>query len=132
MPSGQGNAYIFIMYDYDSNAILAHPIQNLSKEMLTGGYRECLKTLTKTGVKPILHHLDNEISYDMIREIESRGMDYQIASPGDHRLNYAECETQTHMNHFIDILHGCVPTFPANQWGRLIPQSVMTLNMLHP
>ena len=36
--SGQGNAYIFIMHDYDSNAILAHPIQNRSKEMLIVGY----------------------------------------------------------------------------------------------
>jgi hypothetical protein len=130
--SAQGNAYIFVLYDFDSNSILATPIKNRTKKSLIAGYKECLRQLTKAGIKPILHRLDNEISKDMIAEIELRQMDYQIASPGDHRLNFAERAIQTFKNHFIAVLHGCDPQFPANQWDRLIPQAVMTLNMVRP
>ncbi len=130
--SAQGNAYVFVMYDYDSNSILAVPIKNRRKQSLIQGYKDCLVDLTRAGIKPILHRLDNEISNDMIAEIEERAMDYQIAAPGDHRLNFAERAIQTFKNHFVSVLHGCDPAFPANQWDRLIKQTVMTLNMVRP
>jgi hypothetical protein len=59
-------------------------------------------------------------------------LDYQIASPGDHRLNHAERAIQTFKNHFIAVLYGCDSTFPAKQWDRIIKQAVMTLNMCRP
>jgi hypothetical protein len=59
-------------------------------------------------------------------------MDYQIASPGDHRLNHAERAIQTFKNHFIAVLYGADSGFPAKQWDRLIKQAVMTLNMCRP
>jgi hypothetical protein len=130
--SARGHAYIFVMYDFDSNSILAVPIKNRRKQSLIQGYKDCLIDLTRAGIKPILHRLDNEISKDMIAEIEERAMDYQIAAPGDHRLNFAERAIQTFKNHFVSILHGCDPEFPANQWDRLIKQTVMTLNMVRP
>ena len=46
--------------------------------------------IKKAGINPVLHRLGNETSTDLIKEIEIKGMDYQIASPGDHRLNHAE------------------------------------------
>ena len=36
--SSRGNCYIFVLYDYDSNAILAHPIKSRAKENLIIGY----------------------------------------------------------------------------------------------
>jgi hypothetical protein len=54
---------------------------------------------------------------DLIWEIKAKGMDYQIASPGDH---------------FIAVLYGADSGFPAKQWDRLIKQAVMTLNMCRP
>ena len=57
-------------------------------------------------------------------------MSYQLASPGDHRLLPAERAIQTFKNHLVAILHGANPNFPANQWGRLLPHAVATLNML--
>jgi hypothetical protein len=85
--------------------------------------------LRKAGIVPVLHRLDNETSTDLIKEIEERNINYQIASPGDHRLNQAERAIQTSKNHFILILYGTDSSFPANQWCRLIKQAVMTLNM---
>jgi hypothetical protein len=132
LTSARGNAYVFVLYDFDSNSILAVPIKNRTKHSLIQGYNTCLTELTRAGVKPIIHRLDNEISKDMITEIERRSMDYQIAAPGDHRLNFAERAIQTFKNHFVSVLHGCDPQFPANQWDRLLPQTVMTLNMVRP
>ena len=37
---------------------------------------------------------------------------------------------QTFKNHFISILYGADRSFPVNQCDRLLPQTVMTLNMV--
>jgi hypothetical protein len=85
--------------------------------------------LQKAGINPVLHQLDNETSEELIKEIENKGLKYQIASPGDHQLNHVERAIQTFKNHFIAILYGTDSGFPAKQWDRLIKQAVMTLNM---
>ena len=59
-------------------------------------------------------------------------MDYQIAALGNHRLNYANSAIQTFKNNFVLVLHGCDPTYPGNQWDLLIPQAVITLNLVRP
>jgi hypothetical protein len=127
--SAQGNAYVMVLYDTNSNAIQAVPIQNRKTEELVQGYNEMTEELQKAGIQPIVHRLDNETSTELIKAIEDRGIDYQIASPGDHRLNHAERAIQTFKNHFISILYGTDSSFPANQWCRLIRQAVMTLDM---
>jgi hypothetical protein len=130
--SAQGNAYVLVMYDYDSNTINAVAIKNRKTASLVQGYNELFEDLKKAGINPVLHRLDNETSKELILEIEKKGLDYQIASPGDHRLNHAERAIQTFKNHFIAVLYGCDSTFPAKQWDRIIKQAVMTLNMCRP
>jgi hypothetical protein len=130
--SAQGNAYVLVMYDYDSNTINAVAIKNRKTASLVKGYNELFEDLKKAGINPVLHRLDNETSKELILEIEKKGLDYQIASPGDHRLNHAERAIQTFKNHFIAVLYGCDSTFPAKQWDRIIKQAVMTLNMCRP
>jgi hypothetical protein len=44
--------------------------------------------LQKAGKQLILHQLDNETSRELIQAIEDGTIDYQIAFPGDHRLNH--------------------------------------------
>jgi hypothetical protein len=78
------------------------------------------ENLQKAGINPVLHRLDNETSKELIKEIENKGLKYQIASPGDHRLNHAERAIQTFKNHFIAILYGTDSGFPAKQWDQLI------------
>jgi hypothetical protein len=130
--SGQGNAYVLVMYDFDSNSINAVGIKNRKIASLVKGYNELYEDLRKAGINPVLHRLDNETSTELILEIEKKGLDYQIASPGDHRLNHAERAIQTFKNHFIAILYGTDSSFPAKQLDRLIKQAVMTLNMCRP
>jgi hypothetical protein len=51
--------------------------------------------LQKAGINMVLHRLDNETSKELIKEIENKGLKYQIASPGYHCLNHAERAIQT-------------------------------------
>ena len=93
------------MYNFDSNSILAAPIKNITKQSVIQGYKYCLIGLTISGIKLILHRLYNEVSEDIIEEITSNNMDYQIAAPEDHRLKFEERSIQMFKNHFVSILH---------------------------
>jgi hypothetical protein len=93
-------------------------------------YNELHQQLLYGGVKPVLQRLDNEISKVLIKAITDKGIDYQLASPNDHRLNPAKRTVQTFNNHLIFILHGTDKEFPAWLWYQIIPQVVITVNML--
>jgi hypothetical protein len=130
--SSRGHNYIFILYDYDSNAILAEPIKSRQTEHLIQGYEACYKRLKRAGITPILQRLDNEISKELIHCIERKQLKYQLAHAYDHRNNLAERAIQTFKAHFISVLNGTDERFPPHLWCRLIPQTVLTLNMLQP
>ena len=86
--------------------------------------------LKKAGINPIIHQIDNEYSKDLIEEIESKKLKYQIAPPGNHRTLPAKRSIQTFKNHFESILYGCDPGYPKNQWDRLIDVAILTLNIM--
>ncbi|OEU11422.1 hypothetical protein FRACYDRAFT_245985 [Fragilariopsis cylindrus CCMP1102] len=130
--SSRGNRYIMVMEDSDLGAILAVAIKSRKKEQLLAGFIEMHDTLKKAGINPVLHRIDNEFSTELIDEIESRGLKYQIAPRGNHRTIPAERAIQTVKNHSVSTLYGCDPTFPKSQWDRILPVSVLTLNMLRP
>ena len=130
--SSRGNRYIMVMEDSDAGPILAVAIRSRKKEHLLGGFIEMYDTLKKVGINPVLHQIDNEFLKELIEEIEARGLKYQIAPRGNHRTIAAERAIQTVNNHYILVLYGCDPTFPKNQWDRVLPVAVLTLNMLRP
>jgi deoxyribodipyrimidine photolyase len=70
--SGQGNAYVMVMYDFDSNTINTVGIKSRKKESLTKGYNEMYKDLRKAGINPVLHRLDNEKSNDLIKKMRKK------------------------------------------------------------
>ncbi len=52
-------------------------------------------------------------------------------TPADmHRQNIAEPAIQTYKSHFISTLAGISDNFPIHQWHELVPQIVLTLNLL--
>lgn len=57
-------------------------------------------------------------------------LQYQLVSPHQHRRNTAEHAIQTFKNHFLAVLSSTNPNFPINQWDGLLPQAVITLNLL--
>ena len=68
----------------------------------------------------------------MIQLFDDLNLDYQLVSPGDHRLLSAEGVIQTFKNHFIAVRSCMDPQFPQRAWHHSLYQIVMTLNMLRP
>ena len=57
-------------------------------------------------------------------------LQYQLVPSHQHRRNAAERAIQMFKNHFLAGLYSTNPNFPINQWDRLLPQAVITLNLL--
>jgi len=128
--SKKGNQYIVVLYNYDSNTIIATGCKSRTGSDLIDAYDELYNQLIKAGIVPVIQQLDIEVSQSLIDAIENKGLDYQLASPYDHQLNPAERQVQTFNNHLISNLHGCDTSFPAYEWCSIIRQCEMTLNML--
>ena len=57
-------------------------------------------------------------------------IDFQLVPPGIHRRNAAERAIRTFKNHFIAGLCSVDKHSPLHLWDRLLPQAVLTLNLL--
>ena len=75
--SDRGHKYIFVLYYYDSNAILAEPIFSQEKGHILAGYKACYAHLHQAGIQPIIQRLNNEKSDLLIAEIQANNLDYQ-------------------------------------------------------
>ncbi len=56
----------------------------------------------------------------------------QMELPNTYRRNKAETAIQTFKNHSIAILTGVDPRFPILLWSKLLPQAVLSLNLVCP
>ena len=62
--------------------------------------------------------------------IKSKGVDWQLVEPDNHRANAAKRAIQTFKNHFLARLATVDKTFSLQLWCYLLVQAEMTLNML--
>ena len=131
-PSTSGNRYVFVLYDHDSNYIAAVAIPSRTKDQLIKAYRSIIQVFIKRGLQPKLQRLDNEVSSLMRDEMDSFHITYQLTPAGNHGRNAAERAIQTFKSHFIAGLCSTHPTFPLRHWDKLLPQAVLTLNLLRP
>ena len=104
------------MYDFDTNFINAISIKSRKASELVRAFEECYNTLKKNGLTAQLLHLDNKVSKDLIAAIEKNQLEYQLASPSDHRLNHAKRAIQTFKAYFIAIRSSADPDFLKNYW----------------
>ena len=128
--SFKGNNYVFLLYDYDSNAILVYPIKSRKAADILVGYERCYQRLVDAGITPVLQRLDNEISTVLINSIKKKRLKYQVVTANDHRTNPAERAMRTFKEHFTAILNGTDKGFPAGLWDELLEQTEITLNLL--
>ena len=129
--SNRGNRQVMVIIEVDSNYIDAEPLKDSSTDgSLIQAYQTLWNRITASGViKPKMHILDNEVSVRFKAEIK-KNCAMQLVPPDTHRRNLAERGIQTFKNHFVAILSGVDESFPMPLWDRLLPQAVMTLNML--
>jgi hypothetical protein len=89
-----------------------------------------IQSLILRGLKPLLQCLDNEASLALRNYLTKQGITYQLVPPHIHRINNAERAVQTFKNHFIAGLCSVDPNFPLKLWDKLLPQAIITLNLL--
>ncbi|KAL7483838.1 hypothetical protein ACHAW6_009477, partial [Cyclotella cf. meneghiniana] len=89
-----------------------------TKKLITA-YQAIFARWKATGVIcPNWHVLDNEAPEELKHAIHQ------------HQRNAAERAIQTFKGHLISVLAGVSEDFPINQWDELLPQTVLTLNLL--
>jgi hypothetical protein len=128
--SSKGNRYIMILYDYDSNAILAQPIKDRTAPELLKAFQVMEQALLARGLKPKLMKLDNEASKLLKTYLHQQNITFQLVPPYSHRRNSAERAIRSFKDHLIAGLCSTDKSFPMHLWHRLLPQAVITLNML--
>ena len=73
-----------ILYDYDANAILYHPLKDRTSNKIVKAWTTCHKKLTKAGHQPTLYILDNKASTDFKNTMTSQQIQYKLAPPNQH------------------------------------------------
>ena len=129
-PSSNGNNYLLILYDYDSNCILAEPLKSCTANAILGAYKMLHTQLCNAGLCPQLQCLDNECSEPLKQFMTSQNVDFQLVPPGIHCYNAAKRAICTFKNHFIAGLCSVDKHFPLHLWDQLVPQAIITLNLL--
>ena len=115
MQSQQGNKYIMVMVEIDSNAILVKPINSRNDHKLARAYRVLMKRLQHAGIVPKKHILDNKISEETKTIIKDEyKMAMELAPPGCHRRNAAEVAIRNFKAHFLSVLAGTAEDFPPS------------------
>ena len=128
--SARGHKYVFILYDYDTNAILAQPLKTRGATEIKNAWIKQHQQLIQCGCAPATYIMDYEASAVIKQATLKHNIAYQLTPPHIHRINAAERAIRTFKNHFIAGIATVDPTFPINEWDRLIPQAEITLNLL--
>ena len=132
LTSRKGNKYVMVVYDHDSNAILAKPLKSWSAEHLLAVTAKMHIFLREQGIHPKMHIMDNECSSMVRSYLNNNDIDMQLVPPNLHRTNTAEKAIDIFKDHFISGLATVHPSLPLNLWCRLIPLAATTLNLMRP
>jgi hypothetical protein len=119
-----------ILYDYDSNAILAQTIKDLTAPELLKAFQCMEQELVARGLKPKLMTLDNEASTLLKDYLHQQDITFQLVPPYSHRRNSVKRAIRSFKDHLIARLCSTDKSFPMHLWDRILPQVVITLNML--
>jgi hypothetical protein len=99
--SGKGNTCNMILYDYDSNVILAQPIKDRTAPELLRAFQFMEQELVNRGIKPKLMKLDNEASTLLKDYLHQQDITFQLVPPYSHRRNSAELAIRSFKDHII-------------------------------
>ncbi|KAL7474903.1 hypothetical protein ACHAW6_003744 [Cyclotella cf. meneghiniana] len=114
----------------DTNAILVRPFPSKHDAHRIAAYQDIHARLSTANRTPIVHILDNEASAAYKKAITTNGCAFQLVPPHVHRRNAAERAIRTFKDHFLAVLAGAAPSFPADRWDLLLPHAELTLNLL--
>jgi hypothetical protein len=128
--SSSGNEYFIVLYDYDSSFIHTEAMPSRAAKSIVTAYATAHALFVKAGLWPQLQRLHNEASALLQQFMSDQDIDFQLAPPHLHCRNAAKRAIRTFKNHFIAGLCSTDPLFPLHLWDRLLPQALITLNLM--
>ena len=128
--TSRGSKYLMVLYNHDSNAIISEPLKSRSEHKCFRVYSALHTHMSNCGLAPQVQMLDNECPAGLQQVMQNGGVDFQLVPTHVHRTNSAKRAIATYKYHRIACLSSCNPSFPLHHWDRLIPQAMLTLNML--
>ena len=103
---------MFILYEYDSNSILAKPLKTRQALEINTTWSETHIILRHNRFAPKLHVLDNECSLEMKKAFNKYDVTFQLVLTHVHGRNAAKRAIQIWKNHFRSGLATCNPKSP--------------------
>jgi hypothetical protein len=125
------NKYIMVAVELDGNYIDCEPLQSRSAKSLTKAYQAIFQHWKATGViRPNWHILNNKAPEELKQAIRENKYRVELTPVDQHQQNSAKRAIEMFNGHFISVLAGVAEGFPINQWDELLPQTILTLNLL--
>ena len=121
-----------VLYDHNSNAILADPLTSHKKRKLIQSTRVLHTYLSDRGLTSQYQMLDNECTGGLKSFLRNSSVRFQLVPPYLHCTNAAERAIQNYKDHLIAGLSSYNPNFPLHLWDRLILHDTLALNLLCP
>jgi hypothetical protein len=121
-----------VMYHYESNSILATPINGMDDVTIFEAYKKNFEMLEAKGFKVKLNVMDNQATKYIIKFLTDNNCRVQLVEPGNKRLNAAERAIQTWKDALIAAFATTDSEFPLQLWDRISPQVQDCLNLMRP
>ena len=99
--SSRGSKYLMVLYDHDSNVILAEPLISSSERKLVRATRVLHSYLSAHGLTPQYQMLDNECPVGLTQFLRDSSVGFKLVPPHLHRTNAAERAIQTYKDHLV-------------------------------
>jgi hypothetical protein len=128
--SNRVNVSIMVLYEYNGNAIMDEPIKNKKSSELLCSSQVMEQKFTSRGLKPKLITLENGASKLLKDYLHDQDINFKLVPPYCHGRNAAEHTICLFKDHLISGLCSINKFFPMHLWDRLLPQAILTLNML--
>jgi hypothetical protein len=109
---------------------MAEPIKSNKAAELLRSFQVMEQKLTSRGLKPKRMTLDNEASKLLKDYLYDQSINFQLVPLYFHQRNAAERASHSFKDHLIAELCSTDKAFPRHLWDRLLPQTILTLNML--
>ena len=101
LTSSKGNKYVMVVYDHNSNAILANLLKSRLAEHLLAATAKMHIFLQGRGIHPKIHIMDNECSSTVKSYLKNNNIELQLAPPNIHRINADKKAIGIFKDHFI-------------------------------
>jgi hypothetical protein len=114
-----GSVCFLVMYQYESNAILAMLITGLDNLSIFNAYKKGFEKLTSKGFKPKLNIMDKQTTKIIKTFLTKEEYKLQLVELHNHHVNAAKCAIQTFKDPSIVALAKTDCNFLLQLWDKL-------------